>query len=136
MSIPDSARTAYHAGKRIRKLQPRAWIGYLIGCKGDANVRVYNPEKNKVKRVDIADIIHGEKTDNPQQEGTQTTALRRTNNNNKYLSDDTDDNKDQTAEGSNHPTQVTNNNDDQATAEPTRPTHNTNEDEDDTTDDE
>ncbi|KAF9695733.1 hypothetical protein EKO04_006261 [Ascochyta lentis] len=88
VSIPDSAKIQYHAGKRIRKLQPRAWMGYFMGCEGDANIRIWNPEKGKVERVDIATIARGEKTDDPQPEGTQPAILRRTDNNDEYASDD------------------------------------------------
>ena len=65
MSVPDLARVMYHEGERMRKLMPRAWVGCFMGCDGDANVRIWKPEKTKVDRVDTANISHGERTDDP-----------------------------------------------------------------------
>lgn len=50
-----------------------------MGCEGDANIRVWNPDKKKVERVDIADIRSGEKIDDLQEEDTQTAVRRRGN---------------------------------------------------------
>ncbi|KAL7767857.1 hypothetical protein ACKLNR_002158 [Fusarium oxysporum f. sp. zingiberi] len=47
---------------------PRGWVGYFVGCEGEAIFRIYSPEHLTVFRVGMARVQQGQGLDDPQDE--------------------------------------------------------------------